>query len=99
MRINISNAASILTMSEDELLMESQKLDELNAIYVPPTDMVYNEDGTVRFIDEGDSESSWEFEMDEVLAYKKVLDEKRLIERNRKIKEAVQQANQEIIGE
>lgn len=99
MKINISNAAEILSMTEDELLMESQQVDDLNAIFVPPTDMVYNEDGTVRFIDEGDTESSWEFEMDDVLKYKKVLDEKRLMERNRKIKMAVQTANQELIGE
>jgi len=97
MRINIQNAADILSLTEDELLMESQKVEDITAYFVPPTDMVYNDDGTVRFVDDGDSESTWEFELDEVLEYKKVLDEKKKIQRDVKIRQAVREANEEMI--
>ena len=99
MRINIQVAADILALTEDELLMEAQQVDELTAYFVPPTDMIYNDDGTVRFDDDGDAESTWEFEMDEVLAHKKVLDEKKAAERDAKIRQAVREANEEMIGD
>lgn len=94
MKINIQNAADILSMSCDELLMEAQNTEELTAHFVPPTDMIYEEDGTVKFVD-GDSEPSWEFEIDEVLAYKKVLDERNRIP----LDEAVKSATKEMIGQ
>ena len=97
MRINIQVAADILALTEDELLMEAQQVDELTAHFVPPTDMIYNDDGTVRFVDDGDSESTWEFEMDEVLAHKKVLDEKKATERDAMMRQAVREANEEIL--
>ena len=91
MRISISDAAGILSLNEDELLMESQVCDDLTAHYVAPTDMIYNDDGTVRFVD-GKAEASWEFEMSEILAYKKNVEEKRQAEGAEKLSQAVKTA-------
>jgi hypothetical protein len=91
MRISISDAANIVSLSEDQLLMESQICDNLTAHYVAPTDMIYNDDGTVQFVD-GNSESSWEFEMDEIIEFKKIHDEKRIAEGAKKLSEAVKTA-------
>ena len=92
MRINIQNAADILSITSDELLMEAQNAEKLTAHFVPPTDMVYEEDGTVKFVD-GDAEPSWEFDIDEVLAYKKVIDERNRIP----LDEAVKNATKELL--
>ena len=92
MKISISDAADILSMAEDELLMEAQSSEIITAYFVPPTDMVYNDDGTVRFVDDGDPESSWEFEMKELLLHKKTLDEKRQKEGAKKLSQAVKTA-------
>ena len=98
MRIDIKDAAEIVSMTPDELLMEAQKDDAITPHYVPPTDMIYNDDGTVQFVD-GETEPTWEFEMSEVLEFKKIHDERKARERDVKIREAVQQANQELIGD
>ena len=91
MRISISDASGILSLNEDELLMESQICDDLTAHYVAPTDMIYNDDGTVQFVD-GDPDPTWEFDMTEILAHKKVLDEKRQAEGAKKLSQAVKTA-------
>tara|TARA_R110000796_G_scaffold50044_5_gene118740 strand:+ start:479 stop:769 length:291 start_codon:yes stop_codon:yes gene_type:complete len=91
MRISISNAAGILSLTEDEVLMESQTCDDLTAHYLVPSDMIYNDDGTVQFVD-GNPDASWEFEMEEVLAYKQALDEKRQAEGAKKLSAAVKTA-------
>ena len=91
MRISISDASGILSLNEDELLMESQICDDLTAHYVAPTDMIYNDDGTVQFVD-GDPDPTWEFDMTEILAHKKVLDEKRQAEGAEKLSQAVKTA-------
>ena len=91
MRIPISNAAGILSLTEDEVLMESQTCDQLTAHYVAPTDMLYNDDGTVQFVD-GNPEPSWEFEIDEVLAFKLDLEEKQRAEGAKKLSQAVRTA-------
>ena len=91
MRISISDASGILSLNEDELLMESQICDDLTAHYVAPTDMIYNDDGTVQFMD-GDPDPTWEFDMAEILAHKKVLDEKRQTEGAEKLSQAVKTA-------
>ena len=91
MRIPISNAAGILSLTEDEVLMASQTCDSLTAHYVTPTDMIYNDDGTVQFVD-GNPDPSWEFEIEEVLAYKKEMEEKRQAEGAEKLSQAVRTA-------
>ena len=91
MKINIEQASDILSMEPDELLMEIQSVDTVTAHYVAPTDMLYNEDGTVQFVD-GDPNPTWEFDMTEILAHKKVLDEKRKSEGEKKLSQAVNSA-------
>ena len=79
MSISISNAAEV------------QSVDAVTAHYVAPSDMLYNDDGTVQFVD-GNPDASWEFEMEEVLAYKQALDEKRQAEGAKKLSAAVKTA-------
>lgn len=96
MKIDIKDAAQIVSMTPDELLMAAQKQTALTPHFVPPTDMVYNDDGTVKFI-EGNSEPSWEFDMTELLEFKKVWDEQKAHEASLKIREAVKKANEDLI--
>ena len=91
MRISISNAAGILSLTEDEVLMKSQTCDHLTAHYVTPTDMIYNDDGTVQFVD-GNPDPSWEFEIDEVIAFKKEMEERQQAEGAKKLSQAVKTA-------
>lgn len=92
MRINIKEAAQILSIGEDELLMESQRNESLTAHYVSDQDMKYREDGTVYFLDGMDEDPTWEFELDNLLEYKKILDE----ERKTKLQEDVRAATEEL---
>lgn len=74
MRISIEDASAILNLSEEEVLLHSQNSEIFSAHFKPPTDMTYNEDGTVVFHEDGDEDHSWEFEMSEILLYKKKLE-------------------------
>jgi len=74
MKISIEDTAAILNLTEEEVLLHSQRTEIFSAHFKPPTDMTYNEDGTVVFHENGSEESSWEFEMSEVLLYKKKLE-------------------------
>ena len=74
MKISIKDTATILNLTEEEVLLHSQKTEIFSAHFKPATDMTYNEDGTVIFHENGNEDSSWEFEMSEVLVYKKKLE-------------------------
>ena len=91
MKISVEQASDILSMEPDELLMEVQSVDAVTAHYVAPSDMLYNDDGTVQFVD-GNSNPTWEFDMTEILTHKKVLDEKRQAEGAEKLSQAVRTA-------
>lgn len=75
MKINLEDAAQILSMTPDELMLESQGTDLLNPIFVPATDMTYLADGRVQFDESGNPDATWEFYMKEILEYKKSLQE------------------------
>jgi len=74
MRITLQQAADILNRSEDEVLFISLHENRLESHQKMDNDIVYNEDGTVRFV-EGDRDPSWEFELEDVLTFKKEMEE------------------------
>ena len=74
MRITLQQAADILNRTEDEVLFISLHENRLESHQKMDNDIVYNEDGTVRFV-EGDRDPVWEFDLDEVLAFKKEMEE------------------------
>lgn len=74
MRITLQQAADILNRSEDEVLFISLHENRLESHQKMDNDIVYNEDGTVRFV-EGDRDPSWEFNLDDVLSFKKEMEE------------------------
>jgi hypothetical protein len=63
MRITIQQASDILSRTEDEILFIANIEKRLPIKYEADNDMEYNEDGTVRFIEE------------DVLDFKKQMDE------------------------
>lgn len=74
MKITLQQAADILNRSEDEVLFISLHENRLESHQKMDNDIVYNEDGTVRFV-EGDRDPSWEFNLDDVLSFKKEMEE------------------------
>lgn len=72
--LSLSQTAQILSQSEDEILFLVQS-GSLPAVPKMDSDIVYNDDGTVVFVEGGDAMPVWEFEMETVLEFKKVLDE------------------------
>lgn len=92
MKVILEDAAQILNMSPDELMLECQQTDKLNPIFVPATDMVYLADGRVQFDESGSADATWEFILEELLEYKPVLDKKRKSEGEKKLSEAVNSA-------
>lgn len=74
MRISLEQTAGILNLSVDTVLFISRSENRLISYYKPDDDIIYNEDGTVSFT-EGNSTPTWEFEFDDVLAFKKQMDE------------------------
>ncbi len=98
MRVNIQDASQLLSLTPDEMLMEVQSQECISAHFVPPTDMIYNDDGTVQFVD-GDAEPSWEFEMSELIELKKKIDHKKELKKDKLIGDAVRQANEELSEE
>ena len=73
MKLSLEQTASILNKSTDEVLFVVQD-KRLPAEIKQDGDMVFNDDGTVRFIEGMESGVQWEFELDDVLAFKKELD-------------------------
>lgn len=96
MRVNIQDASQLLSMTPDEMLMEVQNEECISAHFIQPTDMIYNEDGTVQFV-EGAAEPSWEFEMTELIELKKIIDRRKELEKDKLIGDAVRRANEEIL--
>jgi hypothetical protein len=74
MRITLQQAADILNRTEDEVLFISLHENRLESHQKMDNDIVYNEDGTVRFV-EGDRDPSWEFNLEDVLSFKKEMEE------------------------
>lgn len=73
MKISLEQAASILNKSKDEVLFVVQD-NRLQAEIKQDGDMVFNDDGTVRFIEDADTGVNWEFELEDVLKFKEELD-------------------------
>lgn len=73
MRISLQQTAEILDRTTDEVLYIANNENRLTAVFKPDDDMIYNDDGTVTFT-EGNSEPSWEFDINEVLEFKKQMD-------------------------
>jgi len=74
MKVSLEQASGILNRTPDEVLYIANNEQRLEAIVNPDDDIIYNDDGTVQFVD-GKRDPVWEFELDEVLAFKKEMDE------------------------
>ena len=74
MRITLQQAADIINRSPDEILYIANIEKKIKANMEADDDMVYNEDGTVSF-KEGISEPTWWFALNDVLSFKKEMDE------------------------
>lgn len=74
MRVTLDDVSGILNRTPDEILFIANTEKRLTAHLIQDNDMVYNEDGTVSFTD-GITEQQWEFDLPEVLAFKKEMDE------------------------
>ena len=74
MRITLQQAADIINRSPDEILYIANIEKRIKANMEADDDMVYNEDGTVSF-KEGISEPTWWFDLNDVLSFKKEMDE------------------------
>lgn len=70
MKINIEQASQILNKTIDEVLFIVQD-GRLNAVLEKDNDMIFNEDGTVRFLDNENTKLDWEFDLDDLLSFKK----------------------------
>lgn len=73
MKINLDQTAQILGKSVNEVLFVVQD-KRLAAKIKKDADMIFNEDGTVQFIDTDDTTVDWEFDLTEVLEFKRDLD-------------------------
>lgn len=73
MKINLDQTAQILGKSVNEVLFVVQD-KRLAAKIKKDADMIFNEDGTVQFIDTDDNTVDWEFDLTEVLEFKRDLD-------------------------
>ena len=74
MKITLLQASDILNRSPDEILYIANNENRLNINLDKDDDIVYHDDGTVTF-KEGTSEPEWWFDLNEVLAFKKEMDE------------------------
>lgn len=74
MNITLDQAAAILNRSTDTVLYLAQQEKRFEAHLVSDNDMVYNKDGTVSFVD-GSRDPLWEFNLQEILEFKKEMDE------------------------
>ena len=74
MKITLDQASDILNRSTDTVLYLAQQEKRFEAYMVSDNDMIYNEDGTVSFT-EGNRDPSWEFNLQEILDFKKEMDE------------------------
>lgn len=74
MRITLEQAADILNRTREEVLYIANNEKRLPIEIEMDNDMVRNEDGTVSFI-EGNEEPQWHLQLEDVLAFKKQMDE------------------------
>ena len=74
MKITLDQASDILNRSTDTVLYLAQQEKKFEAYMVSDNDMIYNDDGTVSFT-EGDRDPVWEFDLQEILEFKKEMDE------------------------
>jgi len=75
MEISLEQAAAILNRSTDEVLFIANNERRLNIGLKVENDMVRNDDGTVTFVDGAQTESEWTFNLNDVLEFKKQMDE------------------------
>jgi hypothetical protein len=75
MRITIQQASDILSRTEDEILFIANIEKRIPIEYEADNDMEYNEDGTVRFIEGASTDPCWWFTLQDVLDFKKQMDE------------------------
>ena len=73
MNLTLQQAADVLGKTPDEVLFIVQD-KRLKAQTLRDTEIQYNEDGTIRFLDEP-SEPEWQFKFDDVIEVKKELEE------------------------
>lgn len=74
MRITLEQAAGILGRTTEEVLYIANNEKRLYIEIEMDNDMIRNEDGTVSFV-EGNEEPKWHLQLDDVLAFKKEMDE------------------------
>lgn len=74
MKISLQQAAEILDRTTDEVLYISLHENRLESYQKMDSDIVYNDDGTVQFV-EGERDPVWEFELEDVLEFKKEMEE------------------------
>ena len=76
MKITLSQAAAILNRSEDEVLFIANSEGRLPITLVSDQELTYNKDGTISFNDDVEHTTpEWIFELEDVLAFKKDMDE------------------------
>ncbi len=73
MKINLEQAAQILGKSSHEVLYIVQD-QRLFAKIKKDDDMIFNDDGTVSFVKTANTSVDWEFDLNEVLQFKRDLD-------------------------
>jgi len=76
MRITLVQTADILNRSTDEILYIANNERRLPISLAPDEEIIYNEDGTIKFNETaGQTEPEWWFDLNDVLAFKKQMDE------------------------
>ena len=73
MNLTLQQAADVLGKTPDEVLFIVQD-KRLKAKTLHDTEIKYNEDGTIEFVDEP-SEPEWQFKFEDVIELKKELEE------------------------
>lgn len=74
MKISLEQTCDILNRNREEVLYIANNEKRLPVEIEMDNDMIRNEDGTVSFV-EGNDEPTWWFNLDDVLAFKKQMDE------------------------
>ena len=74
MRITLEQASEILNRTREEVLYIANNEKRLPIEFEMDNDMVRNEDGIVSFV-EGNEEPQWHLQLEDVLAFKKQMDE------------------------
>jgi hypothetical protein len=76
MKITLAQASEILSRSEDEVLFIANSEQRLPITLVSDQELTYNKDGTISFNDDVEHTTpEWIFELEDVLAFKKEMDE------------------------